>query len=106
VTVPVSKAYKICTAGQWAAWQDRGRFTGAPIDVEDGFIHLSTAEQVAETHAKHFEGLHNLMIVEVDLDQLGDAVHWEPSRGGQLFPHVYDDIPIEAVTDVREIPDG
>jgi beta-hydroxylase len=101
----MTKAYKILTAGQWAGWQDRGEFAGAPIDIDDGYIHLSTAEQVAETHAKHFEGLHDLVLAEVDLDQLGDAVVWEPSRGGQLFPHVYGIIPLDAVTDARMIPE-
>jgi uncharacterized protein (DUF952 family) len=99
----VSRAYKICTAGQWAAWRATRRFAGAPVDLEDGFIHLSTAEQVAETHAKHFEGLHELVLVEVELDGLGDAVRFEPSRGGQLFPHVYGEIPLDAVTDARAI---
>jgi uncharacterized protein (DUF952 family) len=101
----MSKAYKILTAGQWAAWQDRGEFTGAPIDIEDGYIHLSTAEQVTETAAKHFAGLSDLVLAEVDLDQLGDLVRWEPSRGGQLFPHVYGIIPLAAVTDARAIPE-
>ena len=100
---PASRAYKILTAGQWRGWQAAGEFAGAPIDVEDGYIHLSAAEQVAETHARHFEGLHDLWLVEVDLDALGDAVTWEPSRGGQLFPHVYGTIPIDAVRDARPI---
>ncbi len=102
---PVSKAYKILTAGQWAAWRGRGTFSGAPIDLDDGFIHLSTAEQVQETAARHFAGLSDLVLAEVDLDLLGDSVHWEESRGGQLFPHVYGTIPIEAVTDARPIPE-
>jgi beta-hydroxylase len=101
----MSKAYKILTAGQWASWQDKGEFSGAPIDIDDGYIHLSTAEQVAETAAKHFAGLSNLVLAEVDLDQLGDIVHWEPSRGGQLFPHIYGTIPLDAVTDARAIPE-
>ena len=99
------KAYKILTAGQWAAWRGRGEFTGAPIDLDDGYIHLSTAEQVEETAAKHFAGLSDLVLAEVDLDLLGDMVHWEESRGGQLFPHVYGTIPIAAVTDARPIPE-
>jgi uncharacterized protein (DUF952 family) len=90
----MSKAYKILTAGQCA-----------PIDIEDGYIHLSTAEQVAETAAKHFAGLSDLVLAEVDLEVLGDTVHWEPSRGGQLFPHVYGTIPLDAVTDARAIPE-
>jgi uncharacterized protein (DUF952 family) len=100
-----NRAYKICTAGQWAGWQARGEFAGAPIDIEDGYIHLSTADQVIETHAKHFSGLHDLMLVEVDLDLVPDEVRWEPSRGGQLFPHVYGVIPLDAVTDARGIPE-
>lgn len=99
------KAYKILTAGQWAAWRGRGEFTGAPIDLEDGYIHLSTADQVEETAARHFAGLSDLVLAEVDLDLLGDSVHWEQSRGGQLFPHVYGTIPIDAVTDARPIPE-
>jgi len=102
---PPVKAYKILTAGQWAAWRGRGEFTGAPIDLDDGYIHLSTAEQVEETAAKHFAGLSDLVLAEVDLDLLGDMVHWEESRGGQLFPHVYGTIPIAAVTDARPIPE-
>ena len=98
-----SRAYKILTAGQWAGWQADGRFVGAPIDIEDGYIHLSAADQVSETAAKHFAGLRELVLVEVDLTSLGNTVRWEPSRGGQLFPHVYGDIPIEAVTDARPI---
>jgi uncharacterized protein (DUF952 family) len=100
---PASRAYKILTAGQWKSWQAAGAFVGAPIDIEDGSIHLSTAEQVAETHAKHFEGLHDLWLIEVDLDLLSEDVEWEPSRGGQLFPHIYGTIPLEAVKDARPI---
>lgn len=101
----MSRAYKILTAGQWAGWQAAGIFEGAPVDVEDGFIHLSAADQVAETHARHFAGLHELVLVEVELDLLGATVRWEASRGGQLFPHVFGDIPLDAVTDARAIED-
>jgi beta-hydroxylase len=97
------RAYKILTAGQWAAWQAAGRFTGAPIDIEDGYIHLSAADQVAETAEKHFAGLRELVLVEVDLTMLGEDVRWEPSRGGQLFPHVYGVIPLAAVTKASPI---
>jgi uncharacterized protein (DUF952 family) len=97
------RAYKILTAGQWAAWQAAGRFTGAPIDIEDGYIHLSAADQVAETAEKHFSGLQELVLVEVDLTMLGEDVRWEPSRGGQLFPHVYGVIPLAAVTKASPI---
>jgi uncharacterized protein (DUF952 family) len=100
------RAYKILTAGQWAAWQAAGRFTGAPIDIEDGYIHLSAADQVAETAEKHFAGLRELVLVEVDLTMLGEDVRWEPSRGGQLFPHVYGIIPLAAVTKASPIDVG
>ncbi len=90
-------AFKILTADQWAAWQAEGVFRGAAIDIADGFIHLSAADQVAETAAKHFAGQSGLVLAEVALSGLGDAVKWEPSRGGSLFPHVYAAIPLSAV---------
>lgn len=89
-------AYKVLTDDQWAQFRSDGVFRGAPIDVADGYIHLSTAVQVAETVDKHFAGQSGLQIVAVDLGALGDAVKWEPSRGGQLFPHVYADLPLSA----------
>ena len=100
------RAYKILTAGQWAAWQAAGRFAGAPIDIEDGYIHLSAADQVAETAEKHFSGLRELVLVEIELTMLGEDVRWEPSRGGQLFPHVYGTIPLAAVTKASPIDVG
>jgi uncharacterized protein (DUF952 family) len=93
----ITTAYKILTADQWAAFERDGTFTGAPVDVADGYIHLSTAGQLEETLAKHFAGQDNLVIAETDLDTLGDTVRWEPSRGGQLFPHIYGVLPMSAV---------
>lgn len=90
-------AFKIVTADQWDSWKTAGIFTGAPVDLADGFIHLSAADQVAETAAKHFAGQEGLILAEIDLATLGDAVKWEPSRGGALFPHVYAAIPLSAV---------
>jgi len=87
-------AYKILTAPQWAEWQAEGVFKGAPIDLADGYVHLSTADQVTETADKHFAGQQDLVVVRVDLPSLGDAVRWEPSRGGALFPHVYGTLPL------------
>jgi uncharacterized protein (DUF952 family) len=87
-------AYKILTGPQWAQWQSRGVFTGAPIDLSDGYIHLSSADQVTETADKHFAGQHDLIVVRVDLAALGDLIRWEPSRGGALFPHVYGTMPL------------
>ena len=90
-------AYKVLTAEQWAQFQRDGMFKGAPVDLTDGYIHLSTAEQLGETLAKHFAGQQGLVVAEVDLTTLGDAVKWEPSRGGALFPHVYADLPMRAI---------
>jgi uncharacterized protein (DUF952 family) len=90
-------AFKIMTADQWQSFASDGVFTGAPVDLADGYIHLSTADQLEETLAKHFAGQTNLTIAEVDLTALGDTVHWEVSRGDQLFPHIYGVLPMQAV---------
>ncbi len=93
-------AYKILTAEQWALFQADGVFLGAPVDLADGYIHLSTSDQVQGTLDKHFGGASGLVIAEVDLAALGDTVKWEVSRGGALFPHIYAPLPIAAVTGV------
>lgn len=90
-------AYKILTGAQMADFLAKGRFAGAPVDLADGFIHLSTAQQVAGTLDKHFAGQDGLWLAAVDLGLLGNAVKWEVSRGGGLFPHVYGELPIVAV---------
>lgn len=90
-------AYKVLRAGELARLETDGRFEGAPIDVADGYIHMSTAAQLAETIDKHFAGQDGLTIAAIDLAVLGDAVRWEPSRGGQLFPHLYAALPLSAV---------
>jgi len=90
--------YKVMTAPQLAQFMADGLFHGAPVDLADGYIHLSTADQLTETVDKHFAGQHGLHVVAVDLARLGAAVRWEPSRGGQLFPHVYAALPLSAVT--------
>ena len=81
--------YKICDATLWEAAVEAGEFKGAEIDLADGYIHFSTAEQMRETAAKHFVGRDGLVIIAVDANALGDEVKWEPSRGGALFPHLY-----------------
>jgi uncharacterized protein (DUF952 family) len=91
-------AYKVLTADQMAALLSNGTFVGAPVDLADGYIHLSTAAQLDETVEKHFAGQTGLHFAVVDLSTLGNAVRWEPSRGGQLFPHVYAQLPLSAVT--------
>ncbi|MDD3447263.1 MAG: DUF952 domain-containing protein [Zavarzinia sp.] len=90
-------AYKILTGEQLQQLLAAGTFTGAPVDLADGYIHLSTAGQVQGTLDKHFAGQDDLHIAVVDLTVLGDAVKWEVSRGGALFPHVYADLPLTAV---------
>jgi len=89
-------AFKVLTAEQMAVLE-AGSFDGAPVDIADGYIHLSTVDQLTETVDKHFAGQDDLHVAEVDLDALGDAVKWEPSRGGQLFPHLYGPLPLNVV---------
>ena len=99
-------AFKILTAQQWSDWKDAGVLHGAPIDLQDGFIHLSAADQVHETAAKHFAGQTGLILAEIDLAQLGSAVRWETSRGGALFPHVYAPIPLSALVSAVAMDDS
>lgn len=94
----VPTAYKVLTADQMAMLERDASFEGAPIDLADGYIHLSTAAQLTETVDKHFAGQRDLWVAAVDLAALGAAVKWEPSRGGQLFPHIYGPLPMSAVT--------
>lgn len=90
-------AFKVLTGEQMAALEKDGSFAGAPVDLADGYIHLSTFEQLTETVDKHFAGQDDLHVAEVDLEALGDVVKWEESRGGQLFPHVYGPLTLEVV---------
>ncbi len=85
--------YKIVTAAAWSAAVAQGRFDGAAVDLADGYIHFSTREQVEETAAKHFAGQAGLLLVGVEAASLGDALVYEPSRGGALFPHLYGPLP-------------
>lgn len=81
--------YKIFRTPEWQALQADGSTKGAPVDLADGFVHLSTAAQVADTALKHFADATGLWLIAVDADALGEDLHWEPSRGGDLFPHLY-----------------
>jgi len=81
--------YKILRPAEWADLEEQGETRGAPIDVADGFIHFSTAEQAPETAAKHFAGDEGLVIAAFEAEAMGDALKWEVSRGGALFPHLY-----------------
>lgn len=90
-------AFKILTAAQWTQFEAEGVFKGAPVDLADGYIHLSTQDQVQGTLDKHFAGQDGLVIAEVDLAVLKGSIIWEPSRGGALFPHIYGDLPMSAI---------
>jgi uncharacterized protein (DUF952 family) len=96
--------YKICTTAEWREAERDGAYRGSAVDRADGFIHFSTAAQAPETAAKWFAGQHDLVLVAVDVDALGDALKWEPSRGGALFPHLYGDLPLSAVQSVVQLP--
>ncbi|PQM27610.1 DUF952 domain-containing protein [Sphingopyxis lindanitolerans] len=95
-------AFKVLTHQQWADFERERVFRGAPVDIADGYIHLSTAEQLEATLAKHFAGQGDLMIAEIDLAQFGDAVRWEEAREGALFPHLYAELPMHAVVGLRK----
>lgn len=90
-------AYKILTGPQMDALEADGSFAGAPVDLTDGYIHLSTADQLTGTVDRHFAGLDDLHIVAVDLSVVGDAIRWEEARGGEPFPHLYAALPLSAV---------
>ncbi len=96
--------YKILRAAEWKALRATGHSDGAPVDLADGFIHFSTAAQVAETAAKHFAGEHGLMLLAVRAERLGEALKWEPSRGGALFPHLYRRLRLDEVLWSRPLP--
>jgi len=90
-------AYKVLTAEQMATLERDGRFEGAPVDLADGYIHLSTADHLTETVDKHFAGQSDLHVAAVDLGSFGESLKWEESRGGQLFPHLYGPLLLETV---------
>ena len=87
--------YKICSNHLWQQAKKAGEFTGAPVDIKDGFIHFSTADQMKETAEKHFRGQTELQLLQIDVTDLN--IVWEVSRGGQLVPHLYDVRPLSAV---------
>ena len=98
--------YKICTIAEWSAALFKGEFEGSDVDLADGFIHFSTADQVRETAARHFAGAADLYLLVVDATQFGDDLKWEPSRGGDLFPHLYGKLPTKAVASVHPLQLG
>jgi len=99
-------AYKLLLGDEMEALERDGRFDGAPVDLADGYIHMSTAGQVDETARRYFADKNDVHIVAVDLDSLGEALRWEPSRGGDLFPHLYGVLTIESVIAYRPVERG
>jgi len=107
--MPAQFAYKILTESEFEQLQRDGAFSGSAVDIADGYIHLSTGAQVAATLNKHFSGIDGLVIAAVDLDYLGDSIRWEPSRGGDLFPHLYETLHLTSVVAAAPVswaPDG
>lgn len=94
-------AFKILDAADWDVARAAGAYAGSAVDLADRFIHLSTADQLHETARRHYAGRGGLVILDVALIPLGDAVKWEPSRGGDLFPHIYGPLPVSAVRAAR-----
>ena len=93
--------YKILPRALWDEAVTNGSFNGSPVDVADGFIHFSTAAKLHDTAVKHFHGMKDLLLVAVEADDLGEALKWEPSRGGDLFPHLYGTLPTRLAVSVR-----
>jgi len=101
--------YKILRETEWTAAQGTGTFSGSADDVRDGFIHFSAAHQVRATCDKHFAGESLLFLLAINTESLGGLLQWEVSRGGQKFPHLYAELPLNLVQWCREIrrtPDG
>jgi uncharacterized protein (DUF952 family) len=93
----VTLVYKVVGAAEWAAAESEGVFRGAEIDLSDGYIHLSDGGQVERTVALYFAGRDDLILVALEAETLSDALKWEPSRGGALFPHLYATLPLDRV---------
>ena len=102
----MGRIYKILPREAWMQAQAAGRFEGSSVDLADGFIHFSTASQAAETARRHFAGQADLVLLEVEAGALGEDLKWEPSRGGDLFPHLYGALQANQVLAVHEAPLG
>lgn len=97
--------YKLATRSLWEAAEAEGSFRGAPVDLADGYIHFSDAQTVAETARRHFSAERDVLLIVVDPAALGPALRFEPSRGGTLFPHLYEPLRLDAVRSVTALPD-
>jgi uncharacterized protein (DUF952 family) len=100
------RIYKILPRAEWETAQAQGRFEGSAVDHADGYIHFSTAAQAGETARRHFAGQTDLVVLEVEGDDLGRRLKWEPSRGGDLFPHLYGALEAHDVRAVHSAPLG
>ncbi len=96
--------YKIFRADEWKALRAAGSSAGAPVDIADGYVHLSTVAQAPETAAKHFAGEDGLMLLGVEANRLGEDLKWEESRGGALFPHLYRELRLTDVGWAQPLP--
>jgi uncharacterized protein (DUF952 family) len=99
----LTKVYKILPRAEWMAAKSAGVFEGSALDRKDGYIHLSTAAQAGETARLHFRGQADLVLLTLEAERFGDALKWEPSRGGQLFPHLYGTLDAAAVEAERDL---
>jgi uncharacterized protein (DUF952 family) len=102
----MSLIYKIANQLEWSDAKANGQFEGSKDDLRDGFIHFSTADQVQDTLDKHFKDQRDLLLIAVETAKLGDALKWEPSRGGALFPHLYAPLPTTVIMWEKPIPVG
>ena len=102
----MGRIYKILGRAEWTVAQAAGTFEGSAVDHADGFIHFSTAVQATETARRHFAGQADLVVLEIEADDLGAALVWEPSRGGDLFPHLHGPLAADKVLAVHEAPLG
>ncbi len=99
----IAYVYKVCTAAEWRDAAAVGVYRGSEVDRRDGFIHFSTGTQLAETLRRHFAGQRDLVLVEVASADLGAGLRWEPSRGGDLFPHLYGELPVSLALRVEPL---
>lgn len=97
--------YKIVTEAVWSAARQAGSLAGMPVDLADGYIHFSAADQLRETARKHFAGRSGLVLLAVEAETLGDRLVWEVSRGGALFPHLYAPLAVASVVAAMPLPD-
>ncbi len=102
----MSLIFHLARDAEWRAAERSGQYEGTGDDRRDGFLHFSTAEQVAESAARHRRGEADIVLVAVDAESLGEALRWEPSRGGALFPHLYGALPLAAVAWAKPLPLG